>query len=664
MERELPPVGEGDPVAVRLTVQRGPEFVELSARSYVCSVGMDTALALLADALTAELQRSGVRCSGVMMRAGNQTLDASQKLRDGCTVPTARRRQRGCRLEIAFSVKRHCQRADGVPSPRISLSAEEVSWGLLPTRFTLGDELGRGSYGQVRAAWDAISGDVVAVKCAKCRFDNLVIAKRLLREVQLLRQVDSAHLVKLRDVCLADGETPSSFNQLFLVFDKCEGDLQEMISRGPALEETRVAQLLQGVLGGVACLHDLSILHRDLRTARQLFAQQGRQGSAVRPGPVETRTRLHSSGPAAPGGFCPAGLGPSGLQVVQAPRAVTLGAVWRARGPVGRRLHLRRAAPARALRRWLAAPLPREGSAQSPESSSLDPSGDMLAVIWRVLGPRGELGELAAQHARAIADAEAASAASPGVPLRELLPLASDSAMKKPLHEQRRPEVRARTFPGSRSAPGPAPEAPSAGHTADLRTFLCRPLEVNGMPCFFFGQRLQTAARAAGLRAGGQALGAARARARVPGGVAAAAPELGAAAAELRGADRTPRGGGPGTAGPLEAHRAPARAARALPGGARRVPRPRVSGGPRGQPCLEWPARRARGRRYVSMRGRPASPARGFASAGRSSATSVGGHGCGPPIAVAATCAPGSGHPASSLSRAPDARLAWGHSCA
>ncbi|CAK0821691.1 unnamed protein product [Prorocentrum cordatum] len=551
MERELPPVGEGDPVAVRLTVQRGPEFVELSARSYVCSVGMDTALALLADALTAELQRSGVRCSGVMMRAGNQTLDASQKLRDGCTVPTARRRQRGCRLEIAFSVKRHCQRADGVPSPRISLSAEEVSWGLLPTRFTLGDELGRGSYGQVRAAWDAISGDVVAVKCAKCRFDNLVIAKRLLREVQLLRQVDSAHLVKLRDVCLADGETPSSFNQLFLVFDKCEGDLQEMISRGPALEETRVAQLLQGVLGGVACLHDLSILHRDLRTARQLFAQQGRQGSAVRPGPVETRTRLHSSGPAAPGGFCPAGLGPSGLQVVQAPRAVTLGAVWRARGPVGRRLHLRRAAPARALRRWLAAPLPREGSAQSPESSSLDPSGDMLAVIWRVLGPRGELGELAAQHARAIADAEAASAASPGVPLRELLPLASDS-------------------------------------------------------------RLQTAARAAGLRAGGQALGAARARARVPGGVAAAAPELGAAAAELRGADRTPRGGGPGTAGPLEAHRAPARAARALPGGARRVPRPRVSGGPRGQPCLEWPARRARGRRCSEMSacagGRPALP--------------------------------------------------------
>ncbi len=52
---------------------------------------------------------------------------------------------------------------------------------------------------------------------------------RLLREIAILRRLSSGHVVRLRDVCIPVGSSPEDFAEIFLVFDRCDGDLRQLI---------------------------------------------------------------------------------------------------------------------------------------------------------------------------------------------------------------------------------------------------------------------------------------------------------------------------------------------------------------------------------------------------------------------------------------------------
>lgn len=54
-------------------------------------------------------------------------------------------------------------------------------------RYVIQEVIGRGSYGTVCAAIDAVSGAKVAIKRIQNVFDNVADATRILREIKLLR---------------------------------------------------------------------------------------------------------------------------------------------------------------------------------------------------------------------------------------------------------------------------------------------------------------------------------------------------------------------------------------------------------------------------------------------------------------------------------------------
>ena len=79
------------------------------------------------------------------------------------------------------------------------------------------------AYGVVCSAMDKVSGRKVAIKKVPKAFDDLVDAKRILREIKLLRHFRHENIVGLRDLIgQVQGE---EFEDIYIVLDFMETDV-------------------------------------------------------------------------------------------------------------------------------------------------------------------------------------------------------------------------------------------------------------------------------------------------------------------------------------------------------------------------------------------------------------------------------------------------------
>jgi len=151
-------------------------------------------------------------------------------------------------------------------------------------RYELVRKLGGGSYGEVCLAWDTELEAHVALKKVPNVLQSHEYAKRVLREVCILRRVRHPNIIALLDAFLKDssagpfsfigGRLRSTAMDLYLAMEFAEGgDLFEM--RGQ-LTETEVAQLLRQLLNAVSFLHSHHIFHRDLKTANLILGRHSR----------------------------------------------------------------------------------------------------------------------------------------------------------------------------------------------------------------------------------------------------------------------------------------------------------------------------------------------------------------------------------------------------
>lgn len=128
-----------------------------------------------------------------------------------------------------------------------------------------------GAYGTVCSAEDRIIGDSVAIKKVADVFEDLVDAKRILREVKLLRHLSGHHnIIQLRDV-MTSPTGSSDFNDLYLVFDRYECDLDRLISMGQELSDAHNKYFLYQMLKGLKFVHSAGVMHRDLKPANILI---------------------------------------------------------------------------------------------------------------------------------------------------------------------------------------------------------------------------------------------------------------------------------------------------------------------------------------------------------------------------------------------------------
>ncbi|TYZ66207.1 hypothetical protein PybrP1_012410, partial [[Pythium] brassicae (nom. inval.)] len=110
------------------------------------------------------------------------------------------------------------------------------------TRYQLIRAIGHGAYGVVIAASDQITGNSVAIKNVPKTFDDLVDAKRIVREIRLMRHLYHPNIVSVIDVM----RPPSlaEFEDTYIVTDLMETDLHRVINSQEVLSSDHIAYLV------------------------------------------------------------------------------------------------------------------------------------------------------------------------------------------------------------------------------------------------------------------------------------------------------------------------------------------------------------------------------------------------------------------------------------
>lgn len=132
--------------------------------------------------------------------------------------------------------------------------------------------VGQGSYGTVVRALHTPSGTNVAIKKVSNVFNNVGDAKRLLREVQILRMMGyHRNVIQLLDVIEPTGQL-EEFNTLYYVFESQRTDLLWSMMSGVQISQFQVKTIIFNILCGINYMHSAGVIHRDLKPANILLA--------------------------------------------------------------------------------------------------------------------------------------------------------------------------------------------------------------------------------------------------------------------------------------------------------------------------------------------------------------------------------------------------------
>jgi mitogen-activated protein kinase 1/3 len=135
--------------------------------------------------------------------------------------------------------------------------------------YELTRSIGSGSYGSVFEAISTDSQGVVAIKRMSNIFQDALCAKRLLREVCILRYLKHPNVVRLIDI--VPPESPSEFYNLDLVLEYAKSDLKKLIKSPLHLNEYQIKTIIYNLLCGLNYIHSANIIHRDLKPANILM---------------------------------------------------------------------------------------------------------------------------------------------------------------------------------------------------------------------------------------------------------------------------------------------------------------------------------------------------------------------------------------------------------
>ncbi|GMF45324.1 unnamed protein product [Phytophthora fragariaefolia] len=138
----------------------------------------------------------------------------------------------------------------------------------VPKRYQMIKAVGQGAYGCVIAASDTETGQALAIKNIPNAFNDLIDAKRILREIRLMRHLNHPNLVNLLD--LLRPPTLQEFNDVYIVTDLMETDLHRVIHSNQSISDDHVQYFLYQMLVAINYVHSAEVLHRDLKPSNIL----------------------------------------------------------------------------------------------------------------------------------------------------------------------------------------------------------------------------------------------------------------------------------------------------------------------------------------------------------------------------------------------------------
>eukprot|EP00128_Syssomonas_multiformis_P004999 Colp12_sorted_trinity150504_noHs@30720 len=133
----------------------------------------------------------------------------------------------------------------------------------VPIRYDSLKHVGKGAFGQVFAAEDRVSNQMVAIKKVLKPFDTNVHGKRTYREIKLLRSLGHDNVIGLKDL-FTPAPSYDRFSEVYFVTELMAVDLNEVIKTTP-LDENIVRLFVYQILRGLKYIHSAGVIHRDLK---------------------------------------------------------------------------------------------------------------------------------------------------------------------------------------------------------------------------------------------------------------------------------------------------------------------------------------------------------------------------------------------------------------
>jgi serine/threonine protein kinase len=131
--------------------------------------------------------------------------------------------------------------------------------------YKLGKELGAGSFGAVRLAYDLTTGEKRAVKIVE-RTSNAKELEFVQREINVLLSISHKHIVRTHNIF-------DERDKIFLVMDYVPGgDFFDYMAKRGKLDELPAKVIVWQMLEGLAYLHNNNIVHRDIKPENVLIA--------------------------------------------------------------------------------------------------------------------------------------------------------------------------------------------------------------------------------------------------------------------------------------------------------------------------------------------------------------------------------------------------------
>lgn len=183
---------------------------------------------------------------------------------DAETAPKSQSR-RGSTCSTSSSLQRTSGVLRARPTHRFSTPATTFE---VDTRYSYVKSVGTGAYGVVVSANDRISGDKVAIKKVARAFEDLVDAKRILREIKLLRHFDHENIINIRDLM-----APARYNydDIYIVSELMETDLHRVIYSKQKLTNDHIQYFVYQTLRALKYIHSANVIHRDLKPSNLLL---------------------------------------------------------------------------------------------------------------------------------------------------------------------------------------------------------------------------------------------------------------------------------------------------------------------------------------------------------------------------------------------------------
>ena len=99
-------------------------------------------------------------------------------------------------------------------------------------------------------------------------FEDVNDAKRLLREISILKKLNHPSIVQVKELIVSGSQ--DQFDELYIVMEHAQSDLKKLIKSPLNLEESHIKTIAYNLLCAMNYVHSADVLHRDLKPANIL----------------------------------------------------------------------------------------------------------------------------------------------------------------------------------------------------------------------------------------------------------------------------------------------------------------------------------------------------------------------------------------------------------